>query len=674
MEPSDAPPFSPIPPSLPPLPPLVPLLVARDARAAIDFYQAAFDARLIVRYDNRQNGTVSHADLAIGDATFSVTEEARAFHADAPPSLGGSPVVIQLSVAVADESVARAVAAGAEVVFPVQELLGERMARLRDPFGHHWLVREEIERVSPEENQRQRDALFAAFASASPPSSPALARTQRADPTSPTEASVSTAFAFATATELAARIRRRAIGARELTLAAIDRIERLDRQLNAVVTRDFERARERAREADEATARGESWGPLHGVPVTVKEAFDVAGLPTTWGLPARKEHRAERDAEVVARLRAAGAIILGKTNVPAMLGDFQTSNDLHGTTRNPWDPSRGPGGSSGGPAAAVAAGLSALECGSDIGGSIRNPAHYCGVYGHKPTFGLVSMRGHAIDGVPPAPDMAVAGPLARSAADLTLALDVLAAPDPLDGAGWRLALPPARARSLAGLRVAVWPSDPVAPVDDEIAERVRSIASLVGRHGGTTSDRARPAVPSERLRAVYATLVSAVMGAAAPSEAYALFQRNAAALDPTDTSRIASASRALVLDHRSWVANDTVRRALREEWRRFFGEWDVLVCPVMATTAFVHDERPPLARTVLVNGAPQPYFDQVFWASLATLCYLPATAFPVGLARSGLPIGLQAIGPAYGDRTTIGFAELVAAELGGFTPPPDLLA
>lgn len=607
---------------------LVPLLVVRAAARALDFYVHAFGARLVVRYDDPLTGAISHADLAIEDTSFSLTEEAPAWSCDAPPSLGGSPVVLQLSVDDAEASLGRARAAGASTVFPLRDFCGERMARVRDPYGHHWLLRQRGEELTTEEVRRRRHA-FASHA--------------RANRTSQTAGSLSTDPAFQDAGELARRIRAKDLGCVELARHLVERIERLDDRVGAVVVRDFERALDDARRADEALARGEVRGPLHGVPMTVKEAFAVAGLATTWGAPSFAGNVAAADAAVVARLRASGAVVLGKTNVPFMLGDFQTANELFGRTRNPFDAACTPGGSSGGSAAALAAGFTPLEVGSDIGGSIRNPAHYCGVYGHKPTFGIVPSRGHEVPGVPPAPDMAVHGPMARSAGDLALALDVLAG---AESAGWRLELPPPRSASLRGLRVALWPTDPLAPVDDEIAQRVQELADRLARAGAVVSDVARPAFDPTLYRSTYVQLVQAVMSA------------------------VSSDAAVEVIDHRAWLRHDMERARLRAAWRRFFEDWDVLVCPIMTTTAFPHDERPPMERTVIVNGREQPYFAQVFWASLATLAYLPATAFPIGLSRRGMPIGLQVIGAEMNDRTTIEFARLVAQELGGFVPPP----
>lgn len=496
----------------------------------------------------------------------------------------------------------------------------------------------------------------------------------RAAAPSSTHAGPEGLLAFEPAVELARRIRAKEIGSLELTRLHVHRVGRFDATLNAVVVRDFERALEAANAADAVLARGEPIGPLHGVPVTLKESFDVAGLATTWGVPAFVGNVAASDSDVAVRLRAAGAIVLGKTNVPLMLSDFQTSNEVFGTTNNPWDSTRGPGGSSGGAAAALAAGLTALDVGSDLGGSVRNPAHSCGVFGHKPTYGLVSMRGHGLPAGasgPRSPDMAVCGPLARSAADLAVALEVLAGPSTSEDApGLRLELPPPRRTCLRGLRVAVWPTDAIAPVDDEVAERVQRVADLVARRGAVVSDRARPAFDPSAYRATYAALVAALTGAAASDAAYHALKERARALDPGDDSKAAAFARSLVLDHRAWLRHDEERAELRRAWRSFFEAWDVLLCPVMATTAVPHDARPPMARTVTVNGAEQPWFDQVFWASLASLAYLPATVFPFGASRSGLPIGVQVIGAEYADRTTLEVARLITEEEGASVAPP----
>lgn len=361
--------------------------------------------------------------------------------------------------------------------------------------------------------------------------------------------------------------------------------------------RDFERALEAARRADAALARGEATGPLHGLPITIKEAYGVAGLATTWGVPALAHNIAHADSVVESRLREAGAHFLGKSNVPFMLGDFQSSNELFGTTNNPWDTTRGPGGSSGGSAAALAAGLTTLEIGSDIGGSVRNPAHFCGVYGHKPTWGIVSMRGHELPSLPAGPDLAVAGPVARSAEDLAVALHLLAGADQLDAQGWRLELPPPRSASLRGLRIAVWPSDPLAPVDDEISDRIQRIADLLARRGATISDRARPAFDAADYRSSYVALVGAMMGASAPDAVFAEHEKRAPSMPtgPRSSSRGSSPRRPVAsfrrrgsaicrsevsckaphasIDRRSAHGGRAGGRPLSAPLRRYCGSW-----------------------------------------------------------------------------------------------------
>jgi len=278
------------------------------------------------------------------------------------------------------------------------------------------------------------------------------------------------------ATRLAALIRARKLGCLELLDHYLARVDRLNPTINAVVWMDRAGARKRARQADAALAKGELWGPLHGLPMTVKEAYDLAGSPSTHGVPAWRDNIATSDSVVVARLKAAGAVIFGKTNLPFAMADWQSYNDIYGTTRNPWNTDLVPGGSSGGSAAALAAGLTAAEAGSDIGSSIRNPAHYTGTFGLKPTWGIVSQRGHAPPQWLHQPDVAVVGPMTRSAADLELLLDVVAGPDPIDAGAWKLALPKPRLKSLKGLRIALKLDDPNVAVEREYADVLQRLA------------------------------------------------------------------------------------------------------------------------------------------------------------------------------------------------------
>ena len=475
---------------------------------------------------------------------------------------------------------------------------------------------------------------------------------------------------FESAGSLAGRIRSGEIGSLELTEAFIARIERHDGDVNAVVTRRFDAARAEAREADEKRARGESLGPLHGVPMTIKESYDLTGLPTTWGHPMFRDNVAEQDSESVKSYRRAGAIFLGKTNVPLNLADFQSYNEIYGTTGNPWDLGRTPGGSSGGSAAALAAGLTALESGSDIGGSIRNPAHFCGVYGHKPTWCIVPPQGHRLPPAVAGPDIAVCGPLARSAEDLALAMDLLAGPEPLAAPGWKLELPRPRHESLRDFRVALWPNDPAAPVSTEMADRVARVGEVLSKLGATVSDKARPAFEVVDSHLNYQKLLHSIMGAGMPEDAWLGIREAADRLDPDDSSSMAMTLRGTALSHRDWIRADHQRERLRYAWREFFDEWDVLVCPQMATAAFPHDHGPMNERTIDVDGESRDYFEQIFWAGLVIGAYLPSTVFPTGPSAEGLPIGLQAVGAEYDDLRTIDFTRLLARELGGFEAPP----
>src|SRR5215471_5713992 len=299
---------------------------------------------------------------------------------------------------------------------------------------------------------------------------------------------------FRSARQLAADIRKKKIGCLELLDLYLSRIEKYDGALNAVVVRDFDRARTRARAADRALARRQTWGPLHGVPMTIKESYDVAGLPTTWGVPAYAKNVATKNAVAVDRLLGAGVVLFGKTNVPLFLADWQSYNAIYGTTNNPWDVARAPGGSSGGSAAALAAGLTGLEAGSDIGSSIRNPAHFCGVFGHKPTWGIVPRHGQSLPGLVAPVDIDVVGPLARSADDLAIALGVMAGPEPIEAAGWRLRLRSPRQRRLRDFKVALMTDAPESPVDTAVRDRLHALADFLRRQKVRVDDRARPAI------------------------------------------------------------------------------------------------------------------------------------------------------------------------------------
>jgi amidase len=442
-------------------------------------------------------------------------------------------------------------------------------------------------------------------------------------------------YGRAGAVELAQALADRKVSARELLNAAVERIERLDPAINAVVVRDFDRARAAADAADAALARGER-RPLLGVPMTVKEAFNVAGLPTCWGLEDKKSWIAPADSTVVARLKAAGAVILGKTNVALNLADWQSVNPTYGRTVNPHDHSRSAGGSSGGSAAALAAGMVPLEFGSDIGGSIRVPAAFCGVVGHKPSFGLVPMRGHAppgLDGLPP--PLGVVGPLAREVRDLELALQVTAGPEDDEALAYRLDLHPPRHERLADYRVLVMDSHPLAPVDGEIRASIARLAGTLRQAGVQVSDQTGLLPDLAQAHAGYVRLLMVAMTYGGP---------------PTPETSSAHA----YMD----MLNAQLR--LRRHWDVLFQSFDVVIAPTLGVVAFPHvDSSEWAARSVTIDGKPMPFVDQLAWAGLATYPNLPATAVPIGRNSDGLPIGIQILGPHLEDRTPLAFARLI---------------
>lgn len=478
---------------------------------------------------------------------------------------------------------------------------------------------------------------------------------------------------FPTAEGLAAAVRAGDVTASELTDEAIARIERDDPSINAICVADFDAARAAALHIDRTRAH-DAGRPLLGVPMTVKESYDVAGLPTTWGMPLHHDSVPTEDAVQVARLRAAGAVVLGKTNVPFGLQDIQTFNELYGTTNNPWDHDRTPGGSSGGSAAALAAGFGALSIGSDLAGSLRTPAHFCGVYVHKPTLGLVANRGMVAPGTPALPvepDLAVVGPMARTARDLALLLDVMAGPDPLTlGTAYALTLPPARHQRLSEFRVLVLDEHPFIPTGSDVRAGVGRVADALVAAGARVA-RQTPLLPDlAEAASLYTLLQFSGSVARFPVDAEARLRTRAAALSPDDPSLDAARLRGMVLSHRDWLEADHRRELHRHAWRRFFAEFDAVVCPITPTPAFPHDHGPdPLARRLDIDGVEYPYFDQLVWAGLATMPGLPATAIPTGLTPTGLPVGVQLIGPMFEDRTPLKLAELLEDEIGGFQAP-----
>jgi amidase len=481
-------------------------------------------------------------------------------------------------------------------------------------------------------------------------------------------------WSFKSATELSAALAAKQVSAVELAQDAIGRIERHDGKINAVCVRDFARGLEAARAADAALARGEN-KPLLGIPMTVKESYNVGGLPTTWGIPAQKNFVPPDDALSISRVKDAGGVILGKTNVPLGLGDWQSYNEIYGTTNNPYDLGRTPGGSSGGSSAALAAGYGPLSLGSDIGGSLRVPAFHCGVYAHKPTFALAPSRGHTPPPFPPLPfdrDLSVIGPMARSAADLSLLLDVIAGPDPIEaGKAYHLTLPAPRHTALKDFKVLLLDTDPVMPTDSTVRGAIERLAVNLGK-AGVAITRQSPLLPdfaaSTRL---YMRMLMSFLAASLQPEVYAGASAAAAKLSPDDTSLGAERLRGIALSHRDWVISDGGRARLRAQWRELFRSFDAVICPIMPTPAYPHDHsQDQEARRIKIDGKDYVYPDQLAWPGVATLPGLPSTAIPTGFAPDGLPVGVQIVGPWLEDRTPLKLAELIEREFGGFVPPP----
>jgi amidase len=468
-------------------------------------------------------------------------------------------------------------------------------------------------------------------------------------------------LAFAPASEQIRLLQSREIGAGELLDLYLDRIDRLNAEYNLVVAFDRDRARAAASEIDRRRREGETLGPLAGLPITIKDSYEVTGMPATCGLVPLRHHMPEQDADAVALLRKAGANIFGKTNLPAGASDWQSFNPIYGISRNPWNPERTVGGSSGGAAAAVAAGLTSFELGSDIGGSIRIPSHFCGVFGHKPTYGLVSVRGH----IPPPPgtlhqpELGVAGPIARSAADIDLLMSVLAPP-----------LPAPRHDRLADFRVGVWWGGDAYRVDSGYRQALEAYVADLRAAGARIEEVELPVEPRESYE-VYLQVLFAIVGAPAPQEADA-FERLAG---QDETGIAAKLARYMRTSLGEWFELAEKREHLFRAWARFFGEYDLLLCPAVPVVAFehmaegsgVHSDQ--LFRRITIDGEPAPYLDFT-WQGLALVANLPATVMPTGKFSQGLPCGLQLIGPHREDRTNIRFAQLAEQAAGAYLVPP----
>lgn len=500
--------------------------------------------------------------------------------------------------------------------------------------------------------------MFAAPAAAKP-NGPAL----NSSPSAPH------ALDFATALQAAEAIRTKKVSSVELTGRMFARIDHYNPQLNVFAYQLREDALAQAKRADAALALGKTHGVFHGVPITVKESFAVAGHPCTWGFPPLRDSRAPKNSDVVSRLlEDAGAVLLGATNVPIALGDWQSYNSIYGQTNNPWDVKRSPGGSSGGSAAGLAAGLGYLSVGSDIGGSIRVPAHFCGLFGHKPTLDLVSMQGHIPGGNPGLPDfstlLAVGGPLARNASDLLAALKVLGGPTGWDAKAWTWQMPEPRARSLKDFRVGYVIDDPIAPPTPEVKALLENVIDRLGRAGAKMKQGWPEGLKPAELLANYKFMLEAFLYSTAPPDEQERLRKTAGDM-------VADKNSGALSSFADWQQQNFHRLAYRAQWQAHFNQVDVFLSPVAFTAAFPHDHSEPQDhRTIATSAGPRHYMDMLNWIAPATLTGCPATVAPVGRTPQGLPVGIQIMAPFWEDATSITFADLLAGEVGGFTAPP----
>lgn len=490
-------------------------------------------------------------------------------------------------------------------------------------------------------------------------------------------------LSYATATQVLALLAEGQVTSTELVEAQLARIDAIDRELHAFVTVDPDGARATAAERDRERRRGDVRGPLHGLPMTIKDAFATAGLRTTAGLDELADHVPEADAVAVARLREAGAIVVAKTACPAGVTGQETGNTFTGTTRNPWDRSRTTGGSSGGAAAALAGGATWLELGSDLGGSIRQPAAFCGVLGHYPTHGLLPPRGH-LPSIPPddvggEEDLMAVGPMARSPEDLTLALDVLAGADTISGRAWRLELPSPGIDRPSDLRVAVWSDDADFPVDGEVRGGIEAAAAALAAAGAHVDRSARPPFALRDAERVGFDLWTAASSGALSDDELEEQRRIATDAAPQDQGRLVRRARAATMPHRDWLRLDADRRRLQRGWDAFLDRFDVLLCPVAPVVAYPADPDPTRVhrfdhraeQTIEVDGRPRPYLDQLVWTTAVGLARLPSTVVPIGLSSDGLPVGVQVVAAPFRDRTTLQAASLLTEVTGGFRRPPE---
>ena len=483
--------------------------------------------------------------------------------------------------------------------------------------------------------------------------------------------------AFAPAHELLALLQKGEVSSVDLAEMYLRRIERHNPALNAVITVDAARARREAAESDRV--RNESpgdVGPLHGLPITVKDSYETAGMRTACGREDLRHNVPTRDAVAVERLRAAGAVIMGKSNMPPGNQDVQADNPLFGPSNNPWDLSKTSGGSAGGGAVATASGLIAFDFGSEIGGSTRVPSHFTGLYGHKATYRSIPLVGHISPGPGvrrwSEPDLACAGAQVRDARDLIPILQATTGALDRDG-GFTYTLAPPRATTLAGFRVAAWFDDEDYPVDSDVrAAMHRAIDAL--RDAGATIDVHPSAIPVTITQShnAFQPLLFSQLGADRSGLTPAFAAATTARILQNPRGVALRAFRGTFLSHYAWMEADALRQEIRDRWVQFFDHYDIVLMPVSPTTAPVHHGKlnDKFGREFIVDGRRRPYWDQIKWCGLANVAGSPATTIPVDLTESGLPVGIQAMGPAGGDLTTIEFAALLGERLAGYQRPP----
>lgn len=478
--------------------------------------------------------------------------------------------------------------------------------------------------------------------------------------------------------ELLAQLDAGTLTSEQLVTDLLTRIREYNPAVNAIVALNEPGALEQARMADQQRSAGTQTGPLHGLPLTVKDTWEVAGMACTAGARALQDHKPDHHADVIQRLEDAGAIILGKTNVPVYATDLQSYNKLFGVTNNPYSADHTPGGSSGGAAAALAAGMTPLEVGSDLAGSIRIPAHFCGVFGHKPSRALVSFRGH-IPGPPGTqsqPDLAEGGPLARNAKDLELLLKVIAGPKPVDSRCWQLDMAPGRLESLKQARVGLWLEDPLCPVEKELTDGYTALGNKLADHGALVTEAIHPLLSLEHTLPAYFNLLGSLLGTSLkPAQRRQLkwiarLEKWLTFFGPM-TPFMGEYGRGANQPAYLWMAMSEAREKMRAEIETLFQDIDVLITPVTPTAAIRHDHSQPVfKRRITVAGQPRAYMDQFCWIAFATLLGLPATSVPIGRTQEGLPYNAQIIGAPGMDLTTIGFARLLEdAGLAGFQAP-----